>query len=135
MMWVRPIKPLTTLIVGPVLTGAAMAIATAVVRPDLRNARAMLIALIAGTMFGLLMFGPIAAGEALRSTFVRRHLATFERWSAICIAMGLGHLIGSRLGTNGIFFAWGLVFVAACFRVYLSSVARRFADGPAEGPR
>jgi hypothetical protein len=131
----RPLKPIRILVAGSLLSGLAIAIGTAAAWPDARNARGITIAFVTGAIFGLLMFAPIAAGEALRSTFVRRHSAAFERWSAICIAMGLGHLIGSRLGTNGIFLAWGLVFVAACFRVYLSSVARRFADGPAEGPR
>jgi hypothetical protein len=121
----RSLKPFTTFLGGSVLLAVAVATGAAVVQPDMRNPRGVAICLVTGAMLGMLIFGPIAAGDTLRSAFVRRHFEQLERWSAFALALGLGHWIGMGLGDKGIICAVAFVFLGACFRVYLSGVAKR----------
>ncbi len=58
------------------------------------------------------------------SAFVRRHFQQFDHYSAAVLAFGLGHFVLWRFGDAGLLVAAGLVFVAACFRVYLAESAR-----------
>jgi hypothetical protein len=121
----RSLKPFTILVGGLVLLAAAVATGAAIVQPDMRNARGIAICLAIGAILGTFTFGPIAAGDAFRSSFVRRHFAQFERWSAFVLALGLGHWIGMMLRDNGMIWAFAFVFLGACFRVYLSGLAKR----------
>jgi len=123
----RPLKPFTTLVGGSVLLAVAVATGAAVVRSDMRNPRGVAICLVTGAILGMLIFGPIAAGDALRPAFVRRHFNQLERWSAFALALGLGHWLGMGLGDNGIIWAFAFVFLGAGFRIYLSGVANRRA--------
>jgi len=123
----RPLKPFTTFVGGSALLAVAVATGAAVVRPDMRNPRGAAICLVTGAMLGMFIFGPVAAGDALRPAFVRRHFDQFERWSAFALAPGLGHWIGMGLGDNGIIWAFAFVFLGASFRIYLSGVANRRA--------
>jgi hypothetical protein len=121
----RSLKPLTIFVGGSVLLALAVATGAAVVQPDMRSPGGVAIWLITGAMLGMFIFGPIAAGDAFPSAFVRRHFAQFERWSAFVLALGLGHWIGTMLGNSGIFWAFAFVFLGACFRVYLSGLVKR----------
>jgi hypothetical protein len=121
----RSLRPLTTFVAGSVLLAVAVATGAALVQPDMRNPRGVTICLVTGAILGMLIFGPIAAGDGLRSAFVRRHFHQFERWSVFILALGLGHWIGVGLGDHGITWAFAFVFLGACFRVYLSSLAKR----------
>lgn len=94
----RSLKPFTTFVGGSLLLAVAVATGAAVVQPDMRNPRGIAICLIMGAILGMFIFGPIAAGDAFRSAFVRRHFEQFERWSAFIGALGLGHWIGVGLG-------------------------------------
>jgi hypothetical protein len=47
----------------------------------MRNPRGAVICVIIGGVLGMFIFGPIAAGETLRSAFVRRHFQQFERFA------------------------------------------------------
>ena len=121
----RSLKPFTTFVGGSVLLAVTVGIGAALVQLDMRNPRGVAIWLVAGAIFGMFIFGPIAAGEAFRSAFVHRHFEQFERWSSLVMAMGLGHWIGTMLGDTGIIWAFALVSLGACFRVYLFGLAER----------
>ena len=121
----RSLKPFTTVVGGSLLLALAVATGAAVVQPDMRNPRGATICLVTGAILGMFIFGPIAAGDAFRSAFVRRHFEQFERWSAFILALGLGHWIGVGLGDSGIIWAFAFVFLGACFRIYLSGLAKR----------
>jgi hypothetical protein len=123
----KSLKPITTLVGGTFLLSGAMATAVAIVQPDFRNPGGVTICLVAGMVLGIFVFGPVAAGDAFRSAFVRRHVEQFDRWSAVVLAMGLGHWAGMGLGDMGLIVAFAFVFLGACFRVYLSGLARRRA--------
>ena len=123
----KALRPMTTLLLGSMLLGFAVAACGAAVLPQLREPRGIAICWATGTALGLLVFLPIAAGEGTRSRFVRRHFEHFERWSSVLLAMGVGHWLFSGIGDAGSVLAFVLVFVAACFRVYLSTVAKRSA--------
>ena len=64
----RPLKPLTLLVGGPLLLAIAVAICAAVAQPGVRDARGVAIFLVVGLVLGMLMFGPIAAAEAFVET-------------------------------------------------------------------
>lgn len=121
----RSLKPFTTFVGGPVLLALAVATVAAVVQPDMRNPRGIAICLVTGAILGMFIFGPLAAGDACRSAFVRRHFEQLDRWSAFLLALGLGHWIGVGLGDRGIIWAFALVFLGACARIYLSAGAKR----------
>src|SRR4051794_39813709 len=116
----RSLKPYTTFLGGSLLLAVAVATGAALVQPDMRNPRGIAVCLVTGAILGMFIFGPIAAGAAFRSVFVRRHFQQFERWSAFVLALGLGHWIGIGLGDNGMIWAFAFVFLGACLRVYLS---------------
>ena len=121
----KPLKPLTTVVLGPLLLGVAVAAGAAVFDASYRNPRAAAVCIIAGVVFGLLLFVPVAAPEVFRPRFVRRHFEHFDRWSALVGAMGLGHLVGLRLGNHGFIVAMLALGLCACFRIYLAGVAER----------
>ena len=121
----RSLKPLMILVGGSLLLSVAVALVAAAAQPPLRNARGVALGLAAGLAVGMFVFGPIAAADVFRPAFVRRHFEQLERWSAVGLAMGLGHLVGTILGDKGIILAFAFVFLGACFRVYLSGVAKR----------
>jgi hypothetical protein len=121
----RHLKPLTIVTLGPLLLGVAIAAGAAVFDASYRNARAAAVCIIAGVVFGLLLFVPIAAPEVFRPRFVRRHLEHFDRWSALVGALGLGHLLGLRLGEYGFIVAMLALGLCACSRIYLAGVPER----------
>ena len=121
----KSLKPLTIFAGGSALLAVAVALSVAIAQSDFRNTRGIAICLAGGMVLGMFIFGPIAAPDVFRPDFVRRHFAHFERWSALLMAMGLGHWIGLAAGDAGIVLAFGLVFLGACFRVYLSGFANR----------
>lgn len=121
----RPLKPLATFAGGTVLMAIAVASAVVVADSDLRGPRGVTVGVVMGGIFGMLVFGSIAAGDGLRSTFVRRHFEQFDRYSALLMAAGLGHCLDTWLGANGIVIAYALVFFGACFRTYLHGAAKR----------
>ena len=121
----RSLKPLTTFFGGSVLLAVAVAAGAILVDSEMRDPRGIAVCVVTGAILGMLIFGPIAAGEAFRSAFVRRHFEQFDRWSAFILALGLGHWIGVTLGENGIIWAFAFMFVGAGFRSYLSGLAKR----------
>ena len=121
----RRLKPLEIFIGGSVLLAIALPFAVAIGQPDARNAGAVIRLLVAGAIFGMFIFGFIAAGEGVRSSFVRRHFEQLERWSAFVMALGLGHWMGVMVGDTAIIWAFAFVILGACFRVYLDCLAKQ----------
>jgi hypothetical protein len=120
-------KPFTIMSLGPLLLGLTLG-AVVLVDPMMRNVRGVLIGVVCGTTLGLFMFAPFAAGEVLRPRFVGRHLAQLDRWSAMLLAMGLGHCVFSRVGDYGLLIAFAVIVAAALFRVYLGVYAQQRAN-------
>jgi hypothetical protein len=120
----RSLKPITTLLFGPLLLAMAVSIAGAVADPGLRNPRGILIGLGIGMALGLLIFIPIAASDAFRWRFVRRHFQQFDDWSAFLLAMGLGHCVFLQMGDWSILAAFAAIFVGALVRQCLSQIHR-----------
>jgi hypothetical protein len=102
-----------------------LALGASITDPDFRNPRGIVIPLVVGAGLGLLIFTPIAAGEAIQSNFVRRHFRQFDRWSAFFLALGLGHLLGLKFGDVGIAAAMIFIILSASFRVFLSNWAKQ----------
>lgn len=121
----RSLKPIATLLFGPLLLAIAVAIGGAVADPQMRKPRGILIGLGVGMALGLLIFTPIAASEAFGGRFMRRHFHQLERWSAFLLTMGLGHLLFLQIGDWGTLVAFALMFVCVLVRVCLSQVAKR----------
>jgi hypothetical protein len=122
---VKPLKPLTILLLGPALLALAVMVVAVTVNPALRTPRGGWIGLVVGAALGLIIFVPLAAGRARPPQFVRRHFESLERWSSVLLAMGLGHWLFAGMGNNGLLIAFSVLFLSASFRAYLSMLTRR----------
>jgi len=119
----RPLKPLTIMIVAPLLVAITVAVLFSYFHHNFHDPRLIAIAAITGYSIGLLLVAPIVASEFARASFVRRHFTQFDRWSSIIGALGLGHLIGISIGNWGMLIAFVAVFLTVLFRVFLSGLA------------
>jgi hypothetical protein len=121
----RPLKPFTTFAAGSLVLAAVFGAVTLIAHPDRSTLRDLGVASAIGLLLGAPLFGAIAAGMVCPSQRVRRHFEQMERWSSILMAMGLGHWFSLQLGEYGTFVALALVFIGACFRIFLHGVAKR----------
>ncbi len=122
-MW--SLKPFTTLLLGTLLAAIVVTGVGMIALPNARGLQDFAVFFGVGVLFGIFIFLPITAGESSRSRFVVRHFHKLERWSALAMAMGMGHMLLRAVGDGSSLVAFGLIMFGAAFRVYLSEVAKK----------
>ncbi len=119
------LRPVAILVLGALMTGIVCAAVGATVYPDMRSLQLASIGLLIGTVAGLILFAPLAAGEATRPGFIVRHAGRLDRWSAFLLAMGLGYWLFDSMGEFGGVAALTIIFICAGVRVYLANGIRQ----------
>lgn len=96
----RPLRPVTILALGSVLTGIMLAIVMTVGQPDMLTWRGVGISFGLGSLGGLIMFAPIAAGDACRQWLARlldRRAVAVHWYVSLLGAIALAYLVASFL--------------------------------------
>jgi hypothetical protein len=118
----QTLRPLAIALLGSLLLGVVVALIAFLTSLEFRDGRAMLRWFTVGSATGLLLFGPIAVAEAIRSRSDRRHYSTFFRihWSAsLGMALAMGYLAASFVHQT-----FDPIVVLALFMVFLGAMTK-----------
>jgi hypothetical protein len=116
---------------GPALLGVAQAVAVWLMVPDSRRVSDIAWALLVGTGFGLVMFGPIALAVLTRERcpdWLHRY-GFFVNWhTSIAMGLSLGYLVASirhDLFEDLAIVAFGIVLFGAVLKIALNDALRQ----------
>ena|SRR5438552_14558767 len=122
----KALRPVTIVTLGCALLGVAQAVAVWLSLPDSRRLTDIAWALLVGTGFGLVMFGPIALAVLTierRPDWVHRYGFCVNWHTSIAMGLSLGYLVASirhdRFDGLAVV-AFMIVFLGACVKVALN---------------
>ena len=127
----KALRPVTIVTLGCALLGVAQAVAVCLLLPDSRRLTDIAWALLVGTGFGLVMFGPIALAVLTierRPDWVHRYGFCVNWHTSIAMGLSLGYLVASlrhQVFDDSAAGAFMIVFLGAVVKVALSEALNR----------
>ena len=133
----KALRPVTIVTLGCALLGVAQAVAVWLSLPDSRRLTDIAWALLVGTGFGLVMFGPIALAVLTierRPDWVHRYGFCVNWHTSIAMGLSLGYLVASirhdRFDGLAVV-AFGIVFFGAVVKIALNdALGQKKQDRP-----